>query len=188
MTCDPAPARRSGPGLTLVGYRGSGKSTVGQILAGRLNRPFLDVDLEIAARAGLSIPAMFAQWGEPVFRDWEERVLADLTSRFPDAIVAAGGGAVLRQANRYRIHEFGFVIWLAANPAVLAARLTTDPQGLGARPALTSAGTLDEIHDVLATRTPLYQDLADAMIDTSDTSPDAVADLVLAHWRGSLRP
>lgn len=188
MTSDLAPARRHGQGLTLVGYRGTGKSTVGRILAVRLNRTFLDADLELEAQAGLSIPAMFAAHGEAFFRAWEERVLADLTGRCPDAIVAAGGGAVLREANRRRIRDFGYVVWLTADPTVLADRLAADPRGVADRPALTPAGTLEEIREVLGSRIPLYRELADAMIETNDKTPDLVADLILDCWIGRGRP
>ena len=120
----------------MIGYRGTGKSTVGRILADRLNRTFLDADLEIEARAGRSISAIFTEEGEPVFRDWEERTLAELTRAIPTAVIATGGGAVLREANRRRLRDFGFVVWLTAEPAELARRLEADPRGAGraARP------------------------------------------------------
>ena len=118
------PAR--GAGLALIGYRGTGKSTVGRILADRLDRPFLDADLEIEARAGRSIASIFAEWGEPAFRDWEERTLVELTATYPDAILATGGGAVLRASNRELLARFGFVVWLRAEPAELARRLEAD--------------------------------------------------------------
>jgi shikimate kinase len=173
-----------GPGLALIGFRGTGKSTVGRILADRLNRKFLDADLEIEARAGRSIGSIFTEWGEAVFRDREERTLAELTSTFPDAIVATGGGAVLRESNRRRIRELGFVVWLRAEPAVLARRLESDRRGLVERPALTPAGTLAEIATVLEVRIPLYRELADAVLETGDKTPDEVADAILGHWEG----
>ncbi len=117
----PCPPGRPGQGLALIGYRGTGKSTVGRILADRLNRKFLDADLEIEARAGRSIRSIFTEWGEAVFRDWEEQTLAELTSAFPDAIVATGGGVVLREINRHRIRGLGFVVWLRADASVAGA-------------------------------------------------------------------
>jgi shikimate kinase len=182
MRPDLGPPAPRGRGLALIGYRGTGKSTVGRLLAGRLSRTFLDADLEIAARAGRSIQAIFAEWGEPTFRDWEERALAELVEAHPAAILATGGGAVLREANRRRLHEFGFVVWLTAPPAVLAGRLTADHRGLADRPALTAAGTLEEIARVLEARAPLYRGLADAVVETDGRSPVEVADAVLGHW------
>jgi shikimate kinase len=168
--------------LALIGYRGTGKSTVGRILAGRLNRPFLDADREIEARAGRPIPTIFTEWGEPAFRDWEERTLAELTAAHPAAVLATGGGAVLRAANRRRIAGFGFVVWLTAHPAELARRLEADGRGLAARPALTPAGTLEEIAQVLAVRSPFYRGLADVVLETGDLSPAQVADAILERW------
>ncbi len=184
MTRHQSAARQSGDGLALIGYRGTGKSTAGQILASRINRTFLDVDIEVEARCGRSIATIFAEAGEPAFRDWEEQVLAELAGRFPRAILATGGGAVLREANRRRIREFGFVVWLTADPCVLAQRLAADALGLAERPALTPAGTLDEIREVLASRTAVYQELADTMVETGDKSPSEVASVILDRWVG----
>jgi shikimate kinase len=166
----------------LIGYRGTGKSTVGRILAERSGRAFLDADREIEARAGRSIRAIFAESGEPAFRDWEERTIAELTAANPGAILATGGGAVLREANRRRLREFGFIAWLTADPAELAGRLGADRPGLAERPALTSAGTLDEIAQVLAARAPLYAGLADAVIATDGRPPCEVAEAILESW------
>ncbi len=171
-----------GRGVTLIGYRGTGKSTVGQILADRLNWRFVDADLEIEARAGRSIRAIFADWGEEVFRDWEEKTLAELTSTIPDAVIATGGGVVLRETNRRRIREFGFVVWLRADPAELACRLAADEHGLADRPPLTVAGTLTEIAQVLERRLPLYRELADAVIETGGKTPDEVVGAILGTW------
>lgn len=169
-------------GLVLIGYRGTGKSTVGRILAERSGRAFLDADREIEARAGRPIRSIFAEAGEPVFRDWEERTIAQLTAANPGAILATGGGAVLREANRRRLREFGFVAWLTADPAELARRLEADRPGLAERPALTAAGTLDEITQVLAARTLLYAGLADAIISTDGKGPRDVAEAILEVW------
>ncbi len=128
MTASPLFSHRAGRGLVLIGYRGSGKSTVGKIIADRLDRPFRDTDLEIETRSGRSIATIFAEEGEPSFRDWEERTLTELAGEFPDAVLATGGGVVLREANRRRIRDFGFVAWLQAPPEELARRLETDPR------------------------------------------------------------
>ncbi len=171
-----------GPGLALIGYRGTGKSTIGKILADRLDRRFLDADLELEARAGRSIVSIFAESGEAVFRDWEEKTLGELVDEHPEAVLATGGGAVLRPSNRRLLRGFGFVAWLHAEPTELARRLATDLQAGTRRPALTSAGTLAEIEHVLATRAPLYEEVADAMIDTLDRTPDETATLILDLW------
>jgi len=169
-------------GLVLIGYRGTGKSTVGRILAEELGRPFLDSDRKIEALSGRSIRSIFAESGEPAFRDWEERALAELTGESLGAILATGGGAVLREANRRRLRGFGFVAWLTADPEELARRLEADGAGLAARPALTTAGTLQEITQVLEARSPLYADLADAVIPTDRKVPREVAEAILKCW------
>ena len=182
MTCKLDPPGSRGPGLALIGYRATGKSTVGRILAARLGRTFLDADREIEARTGRSIRAMFSEWGEPAFRDWEERTLAELMAKHPASILATGGGAILRETNRRRIRDFGFVVWLTADPCELARRLEADRPGLADRPALTPAGTLEEIARVLEARSPVYGQLADAVLETSGKNPDEVADAVLDCW------
>lgn len=168
-------------GLALVGVRGTGKSTVGRILAGRLGWPFADADVELEAKAGRSIRTIFAELGEPTFRDWEEDVLADLTAK-PSLVLATGGGAVLRPSNRARLRSFGFVAWLTADPSVLEGRLLADPRGLADRPALTSAGTLAELAGLIEAREPLYRDVADAVINTAGKTAAEVADAILEHW------
>jgi shikimate kinase len=184
MIRDPAPScpRRPGRGLALVGYRGTGKSTVGRILARQSQRTFLDADLELEARAGRSVSAILTEEGEPVFRDWEERTLAELIERTPTAVIATGGGAVLREPNRRRLRDFGFVVWLTAEPDELACRLQSDPRGLAARPALSAHGTIGEIAGALQVRKPLYREVADAVIETDGKAPDQVAAAILECW------
>jgi len=183
MTGNSPIAPRHWRGLVLIGYRGSGKSTVGKIVAERLHRPFLDTDREIEAESGRSITAIFAEEGEASFRDWEERSVAALTGQYPEAVLATGGGVVLREANRRRIRNFGFVAWLQAPSEELARRLETDPRGPASRPALTREGTIAEIARVLAERTPFYQEMADAIVDTDGKSPDSIASALIDRWR-----
>ena len=172
-----------GAGLALIGYRGTGKSTVGRMLAGRLNRPFLDADIEIESRAGRSISSIFTEWGEPEFRDREERTLAELTATFPDAILATGGGAILRPANRAVLAQFGLVVWLRAGHDELARRIEADGVSAASRPSLTGAGTVAEIAQVYQARQALYEAAADAAIDTEGKTPGEVAEQVLALWK-----
>jgi shikimate kinase len=173
-------------GLVLIGYRGAGKSTVGRMVAQGLSLPFVDADLEIEARAGRSISAIFSESGEPAFRDWEERTLAELTAEMPGAVLATGGGAILRESNRRRLRDFGFIVWLTAPPDVLVERLAADHRTLHGRPALSSAGTLDEIREILEVRTPLYRNLADAVIDTEGQPMNEIVAAILECWRPSI--
>ena len=178
MTIEPPKGR----GIALVGYRGTGKSTVGRLLADRLGRAFADADREVEARAGRPIRSIFAEEGEPAFREWESRVLADLTTRLVGGVMATGGGAILLEANRKALRDFGFVIWLSADPDTLARRLQSSRRGVDDRPSLTAAGTLAEIAEVLEARTPLYREVADAAIETAGRTVDQVADAALEAW------
>lgn len=174
MTAEPAVRR----GLALIGARGTGKTSVGRIVADRLGLPFADADRELERRAGRTIAAIFAEQGEPAFRDLEEAILGALTAQ-AGLVLATGGGAVLREANRRLLRRFGWVVWLTAEPDILAGRLRSDP---GSRPALTAAGTLAEVAAVLAARTPLYREVADAIVETAGRTPAEVADAVLQAW------
>ncbi len=170
---------RATTGLSLVGYRGTGKTTVGKRVADRLRLPFADADEAIERRMGQSIRQLFLEQGEAAFRDAEEATLRDLTAR-PGLVLATGGGAVLRSTNREALRRLGPVVWLRASPEVLAARLQADPRNN--RPALTSAGPLAEIAEVLAQREPIYRALADVTIDTEERTSDEVAEQILQWW------
>jgi len=179
MTASPRGRR----GLALVGYRGTGKTTVGRILAERLGWRFADADHEVEARAGRSIASIFAEEGESAFRDWEERVVLDLAAR-SGMVIATGGGAVVRASNRAALRAVGFVAWLTADPATLARRLGRDHGRLQSRPALTPAGTLGEIEAVLAARVPYYREVSDLEVDTAGRSCREVAQAVFRAWQG----
>ncbi len=172
-------ASRNGGGLVLIGYRGTGKSTVGRLLARRLGWEFADADHVLEAKAGQPIKAIFAESGEPAFRDLEQQVLAELTAPPRPLVLATGGGAILRAPNRDALRRFGWIAWLKADPNVLAARIDRD----GNRPGLTSAGAVAEIPKVLAARMPLYKMTCHAEIETDGLSQERVADLVLAAWQ-----
>jgi shikimate kinase len=169
-------------GIVLVGYRATGKSTVGRIVADRLARPFLDLDREIEALAGRSIRTIFLEDGEPTFREWEARVIADLGTRLSGGVVATGGGAILLEANRKRLRDFGFVAWLTADAETLTQRLQLSLGGVEDRPPLTVAGTLGEVASVLEARTPLYREVAHAPVSTAGRTAEEVADTVLEAW------
>jgi shikimate kinase len=175
------PPPRPGRGVALVGYRGTGKSTVGRLLAGQMNREFVDIDLQIEARSGRSIDAIFAELGEPTFRDWEERTLAEILRQFPGTVVATGGGSVLREQNRRRLREFGDIVWLTAHPDELTRRLLADERSRRGRPALTPAGPIEEIAQVLGARMPIYEALADFVCETDDKKPEDVVTAILKH-------
>jgi shikimate kinase len=162
-------------GLVLIGYRATGKTTVGRLLAERFGLTFVDCDAELESRAGRSIADIFASDGETAFRDLEEGTIRAICEETPGAVLATGGGAVLRESNRHRLSHYGVIVWLSAPAPVLVDRLKRDGQG---RPSLTSAGLLEEVAHVLAAREPIYRAAADVAVDASHPDPHAVADRV----------
>jgi len=164
--------------IYLIGYRGTGKTTVAQFLAQRIRWRWVDADVELEQRVGMTIADLFSKEGEQVFRDWETRVLADLAQQ-NQLIVATGGGVLLREENRQTIKGSGKTVWLKATPETIYKRLHTDETTQSRRPNLTKDGGLREIEKLLEQRTPIYRDCADWEIDTERSSPAAVADLIV---------
>jgi len=157
--------------IVLIGYRGTGKSAVGEALADRTGMPLVSTDAEIIRRAGSSIPEIVARFGWEHFRDIEEAVVADL-AQSSGAIIDCGGGVVTRPVNIERLRETGKVVWLKAPVEVIAARLEGDDQ----RPSLTGeADFIAEIQGVLAERAPLYEAAADFSVDTAEGRPVQIA-------------
>ncbi len=162
----------------LIGYRATGKSSVGRALAMKMNAPFVDSDDEIERRAGKSITAIFSEDGEPAFRDLEAAVVSDLAANCP-GVVSLGGGAILREESRRAIAD-GFVIWLQASPETIARRVALDAASAQRRPPLTTHADDDEIRLVLAQREPLYAACADVAIETENKATAQVVDEVFA--------
>jgi len=160
--------------VLLIGYRGTGKTTVARHIADRLGWNWLDADVELERRAGKSIAAMFAEDGEEAFRDLESAVLADVVL-LDDTIVALGGGVVGRERNRDLIRGREGVVWLQASPETLHARIEADAVTLGRRPNLTLHGGLTEIAMLLAKREPWYRECAAIIVDTDAAPPDVAA-------------
>lgn len=165
--------------ILLIGYRGTGKSTVAPALAAKLGWDWIDADEELEHRAGKSIAAIFADDGEPAFRDLESQVVADLCGR-SSIVIALGGGAVLREENRQTIRATGPVIWLRAGVDEIVARIAADSATASRRPQLTAAGGRAEIETLLAARTPHYQECATFVVDTEGKSPATIADEIIA--------
>ena len=164
--------------ITLVGYRGTGKSTLAAPLAKRLGWEWLDADEELERRAGRSIRDIFATDGEPEFRRLERELLAELLRR-DRLIVAAGGGAIQNEATRSDMQAAGPVIWLQASVDTIERRLATDPTTGARRPNLTATGGREEIERLLAIREPLYRECATIVLDTDATASEQLVDQVL---------
>jgi shikimate kinase len=168
--------------ITLIGYRGVGKSTVAPLLASRLGWNWIDADVEIEQRAGRSIAEIFAQEGEPGFRTRESGVLTDLLSR-NHLVIAAGGGAILDPHNRQAIRAAGPAVWLTASLDSIYHRIHGDATTAGRRPSLTGSDPRTEIETLLARRTPLYAETSSCVIDTEGRSPTAIVDEIVLHLK-----
>jgi shikimate kinase len=173
--------------LILIGYRGSGKTTVARELARRLGWDAIDLDDEIERAAGKSIADVFAQDGEAAFRDLEAAAL-DRCLTHERMILATGGGIVLREANRLKLHDVrrrgARVVWLRASPETTQRRMAADSGTASRRPNLTPLGGLREIVELLAQRTPLYQDCARLTVDTEGKTAEQVAEEIILTLPG----
>lgn len=160
----------------LIGYRGSGKSTIGRKLADQLWQKFVDVDDLIVQRAGKSIREIFEQDGEPRFRDIESEAVREV-SELAEHVVALGGGSLLREENRDVLRSAGHrVLYLRCEPEELHRRIHTDPQTAATRPSLTNlGGGIDEIRKLLAEREPTYRAMMHAELDVTNLSPEEAA-------------
>jgi shikimate kinase len=164
----------------LIGYRGSGKTSVARELASQLGYDWIDADDVVERDAGKTIASIFADGGEGAFRPWETRVLAAL-SRKRRIVVALGGGAVLREENRQAICAAGSVVWLTASVDTILERVAADSTTASRRPNLTTVGGRAEIEALLATRTPFYRQCATLVVDTEGKTPAEVAGEIAAN-------
>jgi shikimate kinase len=169
--------------LFLIGYRASGKSTVGRILAERLNKPFVDSDEWIVRRAGKSIREIFAEEGESGFRDLETAVIREIAA-LPEHIVALGGGALNRPENLEAIQaSHPQFVYLHCEAGELAKRIHADPATAASRPALSHlGGGIEEIQTLLARREPIWRSVSSVEIDVTRLTPEQVADAVMRQY------
>ena len=168
--------------LTLIGYRATGKTSLARSLAAALGWDAIDADVEIERRAGKSIKQIFEEDGEPVFRDIEASVIADLCQR-DKLVIASGGGAPMREASREAMRRAGTVVWLRATPETILARMTGDVTTTERRPDLTDRGGLQEIVDLLELRDPIYRETADFEVDTEHKSIEQITEAILERIR-----
>jgi shikimate kinase len=153
---------------------GAGKSTAGRQLAHALGVSFVDADAEIEKSLGTSIRAFFEREGEAAFRDVEQEVIAQLIGRGPQ-VIATGGGAVLREANRHALHAGSTVVYLRASPEELFRRLRHDTT----RPLLQVADPLKKLRELFRDRDPLYRETAHFVIDTGRPSVATLVNMIL---------
>jgi shikimate kinase len=164
--------------VLLVGMMGSGKSTVGRLLADRLGWPYFDSDEQVEAHTGLTVPEIFAASGEAAFRAEEALALAEATTADGPAVLSVAGGAVLDADNRQRIRQAGLVVWLRASVDTLARRV-----GSGAGRPLLEGDPAANLARLVLERQPLYQQLADLVIDVDELDAEEAADRIQAALR-----
>jgi len=174
------------PKLTLIGYRGTGKSTLAEALSGALGCEWRDADAVLEDLVGCTIVQLVRDRGEAAFRAEESTVLGELLRNF-DGVLATGGGVVLDAGNRGLLQALGRpVVWLTAPAGVIRRRLAADPTTRDRRPALTGVDDpLAEVESALLQREPFYRECADASFDAGSLAPEElVARLVgwLADW------
>ena len=173
----PGPSRQRN--LVLIGYRATGKSAVGALLARELARPFVDLDQVLEEEAGQSITALVAAAGWAEFRRREKELVARY-GRAGGQVLATGGGAVLDPENVEILRKNGVVVWLTADPDTIRERLSRDRGEVSQRPSLTNSNTVDEVAEVLKSRQPLYAAASHVIVDTAGQSIEQVAAQVLA--------
>ncbi|MFD2168964.1 shikimate kinase [Tumebacillus lipolyticus] len=155
--------------LFLIGFMGTGKTTVGLALANELKYAFYDSDQEIVKREGMEISQLFASKGEAYFRQVEAAVLSEL-SRLPKSVITTGGGVVLKQANRQLMQQSGYVVALSASPEEIVRRVEQDRS----RPLLQSESDLKErVTELMRKRAGLY-DFANLTVATTDRSVESI--------------
>lgn len=165
--------------IVLVGPMGAGKSAVGRTLAARLGRPFLDLDEQIEAIAGMAIAGIFERQGEAAFRAQESHALRHALAG-PAAVIATGGGAVLDADNRTAMRGAARVVYLCVSPQRQLERVADDTS----RPLLRVPDPMRRLTELQAQREPLYREIADLVFDTSEHTPTSAAAALQAALAG----
>ena len=165
--------------IALTGFMGTGKTAVGQLLAKKLGRKFIELDSLIERQAGKSIPDIFQQDGEIAFRELEIEVTREV-SKGRNLVIACGGGVVLNKINVDRLKENAIIVYLTASPGVILKRVANEE---GQRPLLEVDNPTLTIREMLRFRKPFYEGAADIIINTSRLDIDAVAEQIISRLK-----
>lgn len=168
--------------IFLIGYRCTGKTTVGGSLAKRLERLFFDADLELVKEQGMKISEIVSKKGWAAFRNIEKRVI-QCACECDNQVVATGGGVVLDEDNVKRMKNSGVLVWLRADIKTIEKRIIEDNTTQDFRPALTSKGSVEEIRETLLVRNPYYERAMDFFVDTDFMDIEAVCDTIIQKIR-----
>jgi len=168
--------------LFLVGMPGSGKSTLGRLLAKRLDKRFYDTDAELERRLGVTIPVIFELEGEPGFRDRETAIIGEFVG-YENVILATGGGAVLRNENRLCLKQNGTVLYLHAPPETLWDRTRRSKH----RPLLQAADPLARLNELYQFRDPIYREVADFVVESDQEQVIRLAQRLEQQLRAAAR-
>ncbi|MCX7981619.1 MAG: shikimate kinase [Syntrophales bacterium] len=166
--------------IILIGFRGTGKTTVGRLLAQSLRLPFFDTDTFIQEETGKTIRDIVATEGWFTFRQLEKNVIG-LLSLHDNCVIALGGGAILDPENVRRLQDKGFFVWLTAGLNTILERLTLDDKTKDVRPSLTDRDLVEETGDLLILREPYYQQIANVVISTEGKGPEEVVNDIIFH-------
>ncbi|HHU74046.1 MAG TPA: shikimate kinase [Clostridiales bacterium] len=164
--------------IILIGFMGSGKTTIGSLLAKRLHYQFQDTDEMIESSVGNTIRQIFDFQGEEYFRDLETNVLIALKNQMQDTVLSTGGGLILRETNRKLLNELGFIIYLKASKETLVQRLLGDTT----RPLLRGEELEDKVSRLLDSRASIYEETAHEIIDTDELSREEIVDLIVKAY------
>ena len=165
--------------IALIGFMGVGKTAVGEALAKKLKRKFVELDLLIEQKAGKPIPEIFQQDGEVAFRELEIEVTKEIT-REKHLVIACGGGVVLNKINIDRLREESRIVYLTASPRVILKRISGEG---GERPLLKGDNPSSTIQGLLKFRKPFYERAADIKIDTSKLDIDSVVEQIISRLK-----
>ncbi len=166
----------------LIGYRCTGKSSVGKLLSEKLNWPFIDTDSLLVSEGGISIKEIVDTHGWQTFRKMEHLAVKQACV-LDRRVVATGGGVVLNADNVAIMKKSGRTVWLRAEPATIKARMTRDRDTEAFRPALTSKDSFSEIEETLIERYPFYKQAMDFLVDTDNVGLDAIVDSILENLK-----
>ncbi|HZD59778.1 MAG TPA: shikimate kinase [Anaerolineae bacterium] len=165
--------------IVLIGYRGTGKSVVGKLIAKRLQMKYISMDAKIVENAGMSIPEIVEKYGWTKFRDMESEVAREL-AKLDGVIIDTGGGVIERPENIEALRANTRIIWLKASVETIVSRIQGDTE----RPSLTGGKTFtEEVAEVLERRIPKYRSAAQYELDTDRLTPEQVADIVIKIWK-----